>query len=100
MGMGAASQMGLGSLAVLAGSQGGLLGKPPTSVGAVQGPSTPAATLINFDNPTVQKALDNLIQSGPNLLRNLSASTAGTAQSTNAPSGMMYPGFGKMPSQY
>nr|XP_006814159.1 PREDICTED: nuclear receptor coactivator 5-like isoform X3 [Saccoglossus kowalevskii] len=26
---------------------------------------------INFDNPSVQKALDNLIQSGPNLLKNL-----------------------------
>lgn len=27
--------------------------------------------LINFDNPNVQKALDNLIQSGPNLLKSL-----------------------------
>lgn len=47
----------------------------PPSVSAVQGPA-PAATLINFDNPTVQKALDNLIQSGPNLLRNISVSQA------------------------
>ena len=27
--------------------------------------------LINFDNPNVQKALDNLIQSGPNLLKGI-----------------------------
>ena len=27
--------------------------------------------LINFDNPNVQKALDNLIQSGPSLLKSL-----------------------------
>ena len=47
----------------------------PPSVSAVQAPA-PAATLINFDNPTVQKALDNLIQSGPNLLRNISVSQA------------------------
>ena len=32
--------------------------------------------LINFDNPNVQKALDNLIQSGPNLLKSIPASQA------------------------
>lgn len=31
------------------------------------------SSLINFDNPHVQKALDNLIQSGPNLLKNISS---------------------------
>ena len=31
------------------------------------------STSINFDNPSVQKALDDLIQSGPNLLRNITA---------------------------
>ncbi|XP_076448939.1 uncharacterized protein LOC143285497 isoform X2 [Babylonia areolata] len=45
---------------------------PPASGSGLVIPST----LINFDNPTVQKALDNLIQSGPNLLKNISA-TAG-----------------------
>lgn len=35
--------------------------------------SNPMNSTINFDNPSVQQALDNLIQSGPNLLRNISA---------------------------
>ncbi|XP_078606635.1 uncharacterized protein LOC144879253 isoform X10 [Branchiostoma floridae x Branchiostoma japonicum] len=39
---------------------------PPSS----QATSTPSS--LNFDNPTVQKALDSLIHSGPNLLKNLS----------------------------
>lgn len=30
------------------------------------------SSLINLDNPNIQKALDNLIQSGPNLLKTLS----------------------------
>ncbi|XP_061163184.1 nuclear receptor coactivator 5-like isoform X1 [Saccostrea echinata] len=34
------------------------------------------SSLINFDNPHVQKALDNLIQSGPNLLKNISSPPA------------------------
>ena len=32
-----------------------------------------ASTTINFDNPNVQAALDNLISSSPNLLKNISA---------------------------
>eukprot|EP00057_Strongylocentrotus_purpuratus_P026803 XP_011681277.1 PREDICTED: nuclear receptor coactivator 5 isoform X2 [Strongylocentrotus purpuratus] len=32
-----------------------------------------AAKPLNLDNPTVKKALDNLIQTGPNLLRGISA---------------------------
>ena len=40
-----------------------------------------AAALINFDNPTVQKALDNLIQSGPTLLRNISVAQNATLPS-------------------
>lgn len=31
------------------------------------------SSLINFDNPSVQKALDNLISSGPSLLQNISS---------------------------
>lgn len=38
------------------------------------------SSLINFDNPSVQKALDNLISSGPNLLKNISGATPGTTQ--------------------
>lgn len=38
-----------------------------------QGQASSGASLINFDNPNVQKALDNLIQSTPNLLKNISA---------------------------
>ncbi|KAK3086625.1 hypothetical protein FSP39_021183 [Pinctada imbricata] len=34
------------------------------------------SSLINFDNPSVQKALDNLIQSGPNLLKNINPQQA------------------------
>ncbi|ESO82865.1 hypothetical protein LOTGIDRAFT_96255, partial [Lottia gigantea] len=32
----------------------------------------PNPSMINFDSPSVQQALDNLIQSGPNLLKNIS----------------------------
>ena len=35
--------------------------------------STTANTSINFDNPSVQKALDNLIQSGPALMQSINA---------------------------
>ncbi|XP_060079905.1 nuclear receptor coactivator 5-like isoform X2 [Ylistrum balloti] len=41
-------------------------GAPP------QGGQTGMSSLINFDSPSVQKALDNLIQSGPNLLKTIS----------------------------
>lgn len=40
------------------------------------------SALINFDNPNVQKALDNLIQSGPNLLKNISSATQSGMTST------------------
>ena len=43
-------------------------GRPQQPASAGGGGSNP---LINFDNPNVQKALDNLIQSGPNLLKSL-----------------------------
>ncbi|XP_077993491.1 uncharacterized protein LOC144447378 isoform X2 [Glandiceps talaboti] len=44
-------------------------GARPTAAGGDQG--SVQGVGINFDNPSVQKALDNLIQSGPNLLKNL-----------------------------
>ncbi|XP_033755605.1 nuclear receptor coactivator 5-like isoform X2 [Pecten maximus] len=37
-----------------------------------QGGQPGMSSLINFDSPSVQKALDNLIQSGPNLLKTIS----------------------------
>lgn len=40
--------------------------------------SSNMTALINFDNPTVQKALDNLIQSGPSLLQNINAVSKST----------------------
>jgi radial spoke head protein 4A len=51
----------------------------PTPVPAASATTTPSNaslaqminTSINFDNPTVRQALDNLIQSGPNLFRSL-----------------------------
>ena len=53
--------------------------KPPVPQARVMGNGAPGqgqagmSSLINFDNPSVQKALDNLIQSGPNLLKNISS---------------------------
>ena len=78
-------------LSIFSSAGGSLQGVPPAngasqSVQPVQNPVTPAppppppppptstasssASLINFDNPNVQKALDNLIQSSPVLLKN------------------------------
>lgn len=81
---------------------------PPSSYGAPQGrmmapqgAPRPAATLstgtgINFDNPSVQKALDTLIQSGPSINHLVNS---GGAPSQAAPrSGMgqgMSPGMGQ-----
>lgn len=44
---------------------------------------TATATYINFDNPSVQKALDNLMQSGPNLLKNISLSASGVTNTSS-----------------
>lgn len=46
-------------------------------------PST--ASLINFDNPNVRKALDSLIQSGPNLLKSISTKTSLAAAQVDTP---------------
>ena len=54
---------------------------PPTSVEA-----TPPIPNLNFGDPSVQKALDNLISSGPNLLASISSlSAAPTATTPNPP---------------
>lgn len=44
-------------------------GTPPGRVPVVPGGQRPSSSAsgINFDNPSVQKALDTLIQSGPSL---------------------------------
>ncbi|KAH6948871.1 hypothetical protein HPB50_026672 [Hyalomma asiaticum] len=39
----------------------------------------PTSTYINFDNPSVQKALDNLIHNGSNLLKTLSSANSGVS---------------------
>ncbi|XP_075740918.1 nuclear receptor coactivator 5 isoform X3 [Rhipicephalus microplus] len=55
-----------------------------------------ASTYINFDNPSVQKALDNLIHNGSNLLKTLSnansgaSSALGSQQPTKSLSGYGY----------
>ncbi len=48
---------------------------------------------INFDSPSVQRALDNLIQSGPNLLASISAitSTSGATSVSASTVGQMIP---------
>lgn len=59
--------------------------KPPfSSVPSSTAPDAAAsATYINFDNPSVQKALDNLMQSGPNLLKNISLSASGVTNTSS-----------------
>ena len=44
---------------------------PAQTSGPAAKPSTPVSSSLNLDNPNVKKALDNLIQTGPNLLRNM-----------------------------
>ncbi|XP_052229376.1 nuclear receptor coactivator 5-like isoform X2 [Dreissena polymorpha] len=51
---------------------GGTVGRAPAS--------NQTSPMINFDNPNVKKALDSLIQSGPNLLKSLPASVSAAAQ--------------------
>ena len=61
--------------------------KPVFSSSALPTDPAATATYINFDNPSVQKALDNLMQSGPNLLKNISLSTSGVSNTpSNQPS--------------
>ncbi|GIX94090.1 nuclear receptor coactivator 5 [Caerostris darwini] len=45
-----------------------------TAGGKAPSDTSSTTTYINFDNPSVQKALDNLMQSGPSLLKNISLS--------------------------
>ena len=55
--------------------------EPPSHA---QVPKAPGNSVINFDNPTVQKALDQLIQSSPVLRQNFSVSSE--AANSHAPS--------------
>ncbi|XP_069004346.1 nuclear receptor coactivator 5 isoform X8 [Embiotoca jacksoni] len=64
-------------------------GRPPAA-SAAQRPLT-SASGINFDNPSVQKALDTLIQSGPSL--NHLVGTAAAQQPPPRPA----PGMGQIP---
>ncbi|EEC17223.1 conserved hypothetical protein [Ixodes scapularis] len=68
---------------------------PPQQVAPTVEPS--ASTYINFDNPSVQRALDNLIHNGSNLLKTLSTANStgaspalGNQQPANPPSGYGY----------
>ena len=60
----------------------GMMSQQPEGNGALDGRQQPGgmSSLINLDNPNVQKALDNLIQSGPNLLKTLSHSPGNPSQ--------------------
>ncbi|KAI3369853.1 hypothetical protein L3Q82_024668, partial [Scortum barcoo] len=79
-----------GSLPSAAQGYGAPQGRVPVAAG---GQRPPAATSgINFDNPSVQKALDTLIQSGPSLNHLVGAS--GAQQAPPRPS----PGSGQVPS--
>ena len=74
-------------------AQSSVWGGGATAVAAPRGGATSQQSgtggnpLINFDNPNVQKALDNLIQSGPNLLKNIPASSAQTRPGYNSAPG-------------
>ncbi|XP_042904040.1 nuclear receptor coactivator 5 isoform X3 [Parasteatoda tepidariorum] len=46
------------------------------------GDAAPPSTFINFGDPSVQKALDNLIQTGPNILKNIKSSLSNQPQSS------------------
>ncbi|XP_029358830.1 nuclear receptor coactivator 5 isoform X2 [Echeneis naucrates] len=64
-------------------------GRMPVAPGGQRPPT--AASGINFDNPSVQKALDTLIHSGPSLNHLVAA---GASQATPRPA----PGLGQAPS--
>ena len=75
-------------LSILSGGENGV---PPGAAFGVAAPlqqhlpsasNSQAATTINFDNPNVQAALDNLISSSPNLLKNISAVGQGPGDPT------------------
>ncbi|XP_067140103.1 nuclear receptor coactivator 5-like isoform X2 [Centruroides vittatus] len=46
--------------------------------------SQQSSTYINFDNPNVKKALDNLIQTGPKLLESIGMTSAGSQDASSA----------------
>jgi len=62
-------------------TRGGLMGNGAHQQAGGQGGMS---SLINFDSPSVQKALDNLISSGPNLLKNISSPQGGATMTQQA----------------
>ncbi|KAM7402448.1 hypothetical protein PAMP_017690 [Pampus punctatissimus] len=77
-----------------AGSQG--YGTPPGRMPVPPGGQRPSSTAsgINFDNPSVQKALDTLIQSGPSLNHLVGSGVSQTPPHTPRPA----PNMGQVPS--
>lgn len=63
---------------------------PPAGQAAGEAPST----YINFDNPSVQKALDNLIHNGSNLLKTLSSANSSGASPAMGNQPPAKPGYG------
>ncbi|KAK3597577.1 hypothetical protein CHS0354_018173 [Potamilus streckersoni] len=76
------SQVGLSSM-----GHSSARGGAPISHAAQQGSG--GSSMINLDHPNVQKALDNLIQSGPNLLRSIASNTSVQSPPTVANSMMV-----------
>lgn len=77
-------------------------GTPPGRVPVVPGAQRPSSSAsgINFDNPSVQKALDTLIQSGPTL-NHLVGTVAAQAPSTRpAPAMGQVPPMSMYPRHY
>ncbi|XP_062272246.1 nuclear receptor coactivator 5 [Scomber scombrus] len=82
-----------------AGSQGyGQSGHIPVTPGGPRPPS--AASGINFDNPSVQKALDTLIQSGPSLNHLVGSGTSQPPPPRSAPSMGQVPPMSMYPRHY
>lgn len=65
--------------------------QPPT---AGQAAGEAPSTYINFDNPSVQKALDNLIHNGSNLLKTLSSANSSGASPAMGNQPPAKPGYG------
>ena len=55
-------------------------GSLPSGSATRQPSASVASPLINFDNPNVKKALDSLMQSGPNLLKSVQSTVSSLGQ--------------------
>lgn len=78
-------------------------GAPPGRIPVTQGGQRPPSTAsgINFDNPSVQKALDTLIQSGPSLNHLVGAASSQPPQAPRpAPSMNQVPPMSMYPRHY